>query len=135
MDIPYIAVLTFVDPATWPRAALNTAGSKGVYPSVHRGQGLPLCRAVLGGTCDGPKLIDDTLQFLYLGPPDRGPTDPTLRPRPTPTRVGPTDRPSAAHIVGTRFGTCFSCPPAARYGAQFRGRLLAPRDFSLPLTG
>ena len=35
--------------------------------------------------------------------------------------------------VGARFGTCFACLP--RYVAQFRGRLLGPRDFSLPLAG
>eukprot|EP00966_Prymnesium_polylepis_P261714 6045875-Prymnesium_polylepis.2 len=33
--------------------------------------------------------------------------------------------------VGARFGTCFAYLP--RYDAEFRGRLLGPRDFSLSL--
>eukprot|EP00966_Prymnesium_polylepis_P329816 7385498-Prymnesium_polylepis.1 len=34
--------------------------------------------------------------------------------------------------VGARIGTCFACLP--RYDAEFRRRLLGPRDFSLPLA-
>eukprot|EP00966_Prymnesium_polylepis_P017111 394604-Prymnesium_polylepis.1 len=40
---------------------------------------------------------------------------------------------STTLYVGARFGTLPFVP--AQYGAQFRDRLLGPRDFSLPLTG
>eukprot|EP00966_Prymnesium_polylepis_P305185 7052552-Prymnesium_polylepis.1 len=40
---------------------------------------------------------------------------------------------NVSSYVGARFGTCFACPP--RHDAQFRGRLLGPRDLSLPLAG
>ena len=40
---------------------------------------------------------------------------------------------SYTHYVGARFGTCFAWLP--RSDAEFRGRLLGPGDFSLPLAG